>query len=307
MNIYKRDRSLPPLILDKDVLLKIEKEVTKPWEELKKSTTESLKKKFAEHNREVTSKGYSYKVSTDTDISKKLFPVEEIETESKNENRIAEELKYPLRSPKITYIDSNKELEVPDINTLYDHNLEYRFNKLEIIVYGKDSKTIDLSFSSSSGFLNSIPGQNKLKVSSSDEAWSMGTIERVYEMLRKNESPRAYLNNPIIKVFFLLVFPILTVYVFSKLFYFATYFIRMEKDFSSWLTILIYFIIFFGSFKIYDDLFSDLIPGAVLDDEISTKLRSVNFMGLTLILGVLGTLIWEVIRNILLRLGVLKL
>jgi hypothetical protein len=294
MHLFKKTKNVPPLILTKDILLKIEAEITKPWEELRENIMEKNAKKYREHNLEIAEKGYSYKISTDSNISKKTYTDEEIHNESRKQETIEKELSYPLRAPVIKYKDSEKEIEVTSINELYDYNLHYKFESLEYTVYGKDAKVIDIKFTSENSFLNSSPSQNELKVSSADESWTIATTERIYELLKKNESPGSLFNNALTKIVFLLALPIITVYLFGQIFWWLISLTNTESFFANWLAILIYMFVFFYSFIKYDDIYNQILPGTILEDEVPNRVRFTNKTGWVLLLGVISTIIYEI-------------
>ena len=296
MNTYTQNKSIKPLVLNKEVLLAIEREIIKPWDELKESISESIKEKINLHNKEVKATGYSFKISTNDEISRKIIPKVKIEEMSRDDEFVEKELRYPIRKPKISYKDAVKEIECPNVVELYEHNLQYRFKTLIFTIYGDKSKVIELSFSSYIGLLNSVSEPNYLEVSSSDEAWTMLVSERIAGILKKYEPARNILDNILTRLFFFLVMPILTVYVFSKILGFILPHILASEEFRIWISILLYFLVFLFSIKLYDDIFDLIFPGSVLDDQLPNKNKSLLFIGSTLILGVLSIIIWEVIK-----------
>lgn len=297
MNTYTKEKKLKPIVLNKQVLLDIEEEITKPWKELKASVSKSIEEKISIHNREVKTKGYSFKLSTDNEVSKKIIPKEKIEEMSKDDKSIEKELVYPIRKPEISYKDNAMEMKCPNVIELYNHNLQHRFQKLIFTVYGNNSKVIELSFSSNIGLLNSVSNSNLLKVSSSDEAWTMLVIERIVGLIKRHESARSVFDNIWVKLFFFLILPILTVYAFSKALGVILPPTLIDGEFRLWLYILSYFLVFFFSIKMYDDLFEQIVLGSTLDDQLSNKNKVWYFTGISLTLGVVGTVIWDVIKH----------
>lgn len=300
MNTYKKTASTPSLILDKEKLLDIESELKKPWDELRASLIEKIYEKSKKHNDEIDRKNYSFVFGTDDSISKSKINKKQLEELISNEEIINKELSYPQRAPRITYRNEGKQIEVASINELYEHTLSSQFKELEITVYGPDSKVITLSLSSLVGFFNSFTSANTLMVSSNDEAWTNFASERILAILRKFESARGILNNWLIEVCFYLVLPICTAYVTGRLLQFSFNHIQFTSDFRFFLTILTYFFVFFFSmFRIYDELYENLVGGTVLSDQISVKIKFWLATGWTVTLGVLSTVLWEIFKSIL--------
>jgi len=184
MKLFKRKAYLKALSLDKSALEKIEREITNIWIEREAGLLKELKEKFAEHNKEVKDKKYSYVLFTDSEKSKHIFSEREISNylEKEKDKYIESKTHYPISEPRITYKDNRNEYEVGTIKELFELNIQERFNMLQIEVSGDDNKAITIAFSSNYDVAPLY--DNIITISSRDESWTLGTLEKITEILK---------------------------------------------------------------------------------------------------------------------------
>ncbi len=258
-----------------------------------------IKEKVKKHNNDIKEKGYSFVFGTEIMISKSKITQKQLEELISNEEILNKELSYPQHTPKITFRNNEKQIEVSSVNELYEYTFSSEFKEIEFAVCGSDSKVINLSLSSDVSVFTSWPSANTLTISSSDEAWTNLTSERIIAKLKKYESSREIFNNWLVKTIFYLILPIGTVYIFSRLLVLVFNYTSLLDEFSLFLSILTnLFVFFFSMVGIYDNLFQHLVGGTLLQDQISNKHKFWITVGWTLTLGVLSTIVWEVIRSI---------
>jgi hypothetical protein len=298
MNIYKKTAKIKPLKLNKDVLLQLEFEITKIWLELRDKIEEDLLKKFTDHNEKVKKHGYSFIISTDEKISKKTFTqVEAKRLIHSDPGLIKNELRYPLSRPVIKYHDNDISLIVDTVNDLYKHSIKDKFSFFEIEAVGLNSKKITLNLSSNSGF-SAIDQNNSITVTSDDQSWTRGTIDVINSVVVNYEKPYQFFYTPVFLFITRLVLPLTIVYgAFKILSYFFS--ITSSVPFIFWVQLFIYSLIFGFSLIKLDQMYERYFPASTLDDRKSVSRQNSDFFIIAIILSVIGTAIYDLLRFIL--------
>lgn len=292
MKLFKKYYNINPITLDKEFLLKIESEVFAVWEELENDLLNSFRIDIRTHNQEIDEKGYSYKVFSDSKSKTKLSDqdIEDYIYQNKEEV-LKKRISYPKESPKISYKDSENEYEVSSINDLFSLNLKDRFEFLKISVRGRDSKSIDISFSSR---YMGASSDNTIAVSSLDDAWVLGTLEKIKNLLLRNEKPFSILYEGRLITSLSLLVSMAIVYFLSKI---DRALLSQESGFAQW-TWIIYIAIFIASIFIFFSKWFDLFPKATIVDAATYRKVRVTALWVLIMSSILLPLLYDICRTI---------
>ncbi|MCL4200539.1 hypothetical protein KJZ67_04355 [Patescibacteria group bacterium] len=285
----KRPASLPALDLSKERLKEIEEEIISPWIEARDEIRKKLRSDFKSHNAQVKKSGYSFVLSTENEISRKVFNSKEIDALVNDEKGtiFTKQLQYPLKPPSISYKDKDFEVgELATVDDLYKCNIKSCFKYLKIEVYGISGKYITVNFSSDSSALRFSSG-NTIEVNfPADE--SVGVIDRIKSKIKKFEAVRTVFHSGTLRFVIQLIAPIIAVYAFHKVFkIIAPNFIEQDS-FYIFISMIMYLFVFIVSALYCDTLYNSLFPSTILTDCISDKRRWIKGEGLAFFLGILG-------------------
>lgn len=285
----KRTARIPALDLDKVKLQEIEKEISSPWYEAREEIKKTLRSNFLSHNTQVKKSGYSYILSTDSVLSRKIFTKKEIDSLVEDEGSIffKKIIQYPLKPPVISYNGQKFETDsLSNIDELYKCNIESNFKTLKIEVYGFEGKYIILNFTSDSSYFR-FPEGNRIEVNYPQDE-SVGVLERVQSHLEKYEAPRSVFHTGIFKIIFQLVIPFFTVFAFNKVFKIVAPTLLEQDTFYTFVSMFLYFLVLITSMAYCDKLYNLIFPNTILSDCVSGKRKWFAGEGVLFLLGVFG-------------------